>query len=268
MMNDEHHVASCPHRELAVGWALHALEPAEESLVIAHLPDCLTCSSAAAEAEEIGAMLGLCVPEATPRAALEQLVLSIAGDWEAPVVSSAPSTRSAPRTRSTRRVTKPSWLRTGELAAAAAVILVAASVVLGVRVAQLDGQLDQAQRQVTGMSEAIQSAADPAALRVPLVTKDDGRSVGMVFANREQVSIVPTHLPPNQDDHTYVLWGLTGGAPIALAAFDVAREAPGLYVVPSVRGTGSFTGYAVSLEPGRSAPAAPTDVVASGQVIS
>ena len=155
--------------------------------------------------------------------------------------------------------------RVRELVAAAAVILVAAAVVLGVRVVQLNGELNQAQRQVTGMSEAIQSAADPASIRVPLVTKNGG-AVGMVLANRDQVAVVATRLPSNSEDHTYVLWGLDGAVPVALTAFDVAREAPGPHSVPAAGAPGEFTGYAVSLEPGRRAPATPTDIVASGQV--
>jgi hypothetical protein len=56
-MNDhQDRVSGCPYRELAVGWALHALEPAEESLVIGHLADCPTCASNAAETEEVGAI--------------------------------------------------------------------------------------------------------------------------------------------------------------------------------------------------------------------
>ncbi|MBV9161388.1 MAG: anti-sigma factor [Pseudonocardiales bacterium] len=260
-MNDQHHVADCPHRELAVGWALHALEPAEESLVAAHMPECPTCTSTAAETDEIGAMLGLSVPEAVPSAELEQRVLSVTGArWAAPVGPRAPSAPPA------RHITKPSWLRISELTAAAAVILVAAAVVLGVRVVQLSGELNQAERQAAAMSEAIQSAADPAAVRVPLIAKDGGVVVGMVLASRDRVAVVPTRLPSNRvEDQTYVLWGLTGGAPIALAAFDVASQAPRLHAVPSATETGKFTGYAVSLEPGRRAPAAPTDVVATSR---
>jgi hypothetical protein len=261
-MNDQQsRVSGCPHRDLAVGWALHALEPAEESLVAVHMPDCPTCLSIAAETEEIGATLGLSVPEAIPSAGLEQRVLSVTGaSWVEPVVPLASARQRA------RHIAKASRLRARELAAAAAVILVAAGVVLGVQVVQLNGELNQAQHQVTGMSEAIQSAADPRSIRVPLVAKD-GRAVGMVLANRDQVAVVATRLPSTHEDQTYVLWGLSGGgAPVALTAFDITREAPGPHSVPSARGPGSFTGYAVSLEPGRRAPATPTDVVASGQV--
>ncbi len=258
-MNDQHRVADCPHRELAVGWALRALEPAEESLLAAHMPECPACTSTAEETEKVGATLGLSVPEVLPSAELEQRILSVTGArGAAPVVSLASSTPPG------RHSTTPSWLRTGELVAA--VILVAAAVVLGARVVQLNGELNQAQRQVTDTSEAIQSAADPAAVRVPLFAKDGRAVVAMVLASRGRVSVVPTRLPNNQvKTQTYVLWGLTGGAPIALAAFDVASQAPLLHVVPSATGAGTFTGYAVSLEPGRHAPAAPTDVVATSR---
>ncbi|HEX5349692.1 MAG TPA: anti-sigma factor [Pseudonocardiaceae bacterium] len=260
-MNDQQQrpVVGCPHRDLAVGWALHALEPAEESLLAIHMPECPTCIKIAAETEEIGATLGLSVPEAIPSAELEQRILSVTGASRiAPVVPIATS-------MGVGRIAKASRQRVRELVAAAAVILVAAAVVLGVRVVQLNGELNQAQRQVAGMSEAIQSAADPESIRVPLVTKN-GSAVGMVLANREQVAVVSTRLPSNSEDHTYVLWGLDGGAPVALTAFDVAREAPGPHSVPGAGAPGKFTGYAVSLEPGRRAPATPTDIVASGQV--
>ncbi|MBV8996051.1 MAG: hypothetical protein JO287_20660 [Pseudonocardiales bacterium] len=79
-MNDQHdRVSGCPYRELVVGWALHALEPAEESLVIGHLADCPTCASIAAETEEVGAMLALSVPQTIPSVGLEQRILSATG---------------------------------------------------------------------------------------------------------------------------------------------------------------------------------------------
>ena len=271
-MNDQREGARCPHHELAIGWALHSLEPAEGSLVAAHLPACPECAEAAAQTEEIGAMLGLSVPEMVPSAQLEQRVLSVTG-----IRSTAPTAvvtaPAAPPAQSPTPSAAPgvrwlSRLRYGELAAAAAVILVAAAAVLGARVVQLGGQLNQAQRQVTAMSEAIHSAADPAAIRVPLVTKE-GRAVGMVLASPRQVAVVSTRLPSNRvADQTYVLWGLAGQKPVGLAAFDISGDTPRLHPVPSATQTGNFTAYAISLEPGRRVPAVPTDVVASGQVTS
>jgi hypothetical protein len=262
-MNNQSRVEDCPHTELAVGWALHSLEPAEESLVAAHLPECPLCARVASRIEEVGAMLGLSVPEYIPSAELEQRILSVTGTrWTEPVVPLVPP---APPDRPIPRLSR---LRFRELAGVAAAILVAAAVVLGVRVVQLDGQLDQAQRQATALSETVRSAADPAAVRVPLVATD-GQPVGMVLASHDQVAVVPTRLPSNRvADQTYVLWGLAGKTPIALGAFDVSGEAPQLHAVPSGARMGTFTGYAVSLEPGRRAPAVPTEVVASGLVNS
>ena len=251
---------------------MHSLEPAEESLVAAHLPACPECAEAAVQTEEIGAMLGLSVPEMVPSAQLAQRVLSVTGvrSTAPPVLSLAPAPPPAPSAvpSAAPGIRWLSRLRYGELAAAAAVILVAATAVLGARAVQLGGQLNQAQRQVTAMSEAIHSAADPAAIRVPLVTKD-GQAVGMVLASPHQVAVVATRLPSNRiADQTYVLWGLAGQTPVGLAAFDISGDAPRLHPVPSATQTGNFTAYAISLEPGRRVPAVPTDVVASGQVTS
>lgn len=64
--------------ELAVGWALYALEPAEESLVAAHLAQCGECVNAVAEIEKFGALLGLSISETgTPSPELEQRVLAV-----------------------------------------------------------------------------------------------------------------------------------------------------------------------------------------------
>jgi anti-sigma factor RsiW len=262
-MKDQRDAQRCPHHELAVGWVLHSLEPAEESLVAAHMATCATCAEAAAQTEEVGAMLGLSVPELAPSAELEQRILSVTGigSTARPDASQA-STQRGPRVR---------WFsqpRVAKVAVAAAALLVAVAAVLGLRVVQLGGQLNQAQRQVSAMSQAIQRVADPAVVRVPLVAKD-GQAVGIVLASRNQVAVIPTRLPSNRvADQTYVLWGLASGAPIPLAAFDVSGDGPRLHPVPSATQTEKFTAYAISLEPGRRTPAVPTHVVASGQVTS
>jgi hypothetical protein len=263
-VNTQHRVADCLHRDLAVGWALHALEPAEEALIVTHMPDCPACTRTVAQTEQIGATLGLSVPELIPSAELEQRVLAVTVDRRAASVEPLPPpTQPAPSDRQPARRSG-----TGLLVAAAAVVLVTAIAGLGVRVAHISNERNQAERQVTAVSEAIQAAADPAAIRVPLVASD-GDVAGMVLASPDRVAVVATGLPGNRvTDQTYVLWGLAGQAPTALAAFDVTPEAPRLHAVPTAAGTQNFTSYAVSLEPGRRTPAAPTKVLASGQVRS
>ena len=97
-MNDQKSSKSgCALSELAVGWALHALEPAEESLVALHLVDCAECTRIVADAEYVGATLGLSIPEVTPSAELEQRILAVTATPQAsPVKSQPPPPRPAP----------------------------------------------------------------------------------------------------------------------------------------------------------------------------
>ncbi|HEY2764492.1 MAG TPA: hypothetical protein VGJ13_10845 [Pseudonocardiaceae bacterium] len=96
-MTDQHPARGCAHSELAVGWALHALEPAEEILVATHLPDCAECTDAAAEAQEVGALLGLSIPAARPGPEMERRVLAVVGTAQVvPGMESAPTTVPGP----------------------------------------------------------------------------------------------------------------------------------------------------------------------------
>ena len=112
MTHHPYHGTDCPHRDMAVGWALHALEPAQDALVAAHLPECPTCTTTAAHTEELGATLGLCVAQTHPSTNLKWRVLRATGDKSnAPGIALTASTR--PTTHLTRRLWRhaKSWLR-------------------------------------------------------------------------------------------------------------------------------------------------------------
>ncbi|HJT05086.1 MAG TPA: hypothetical protein VJ757_15870 [Pseudonocardiaceae bacterium] len=110
-MTDQRDATRCSRRELAVGWALHTLEPVEESLVAAHLHQCPACSSVAAETQRLGALLALSVPQLMPSAGLEQRILSAAGARRAaPVVPLALSTQLARPITEPSEVDFPGWL--------------------------------------------------------------------------------------------------------------------------------------------------------------
>ncbi|MGH3905308.1 MAG: hypothetical protein ACRDTE_14120 [Pseudonocardiaceae bacterium] len=107
-MNDQSHAPACPNSEMAVGLALHALEPDEEILVAAHLPDCAECARIVAETEQVGTTLGLSIPEMTPSPELEQRILAVTTTPQAaPVMSPPPrpatSLPHAPRRRTGQR---------------------------------------------------------------------------------------------------------------------------------------------------------------------
>lgn len=251
----------CPHGELAVGWALHCLEPAEEAVFAAHLPDCADCRRTVREAEEVGVALATTVPDVAPPAGLRERVRRIATGEVPDVAPVVPLRR---RAASRSRPSRPARV----LTAAAAVVLVATSVGLGVRVAQLDAERDQLANRSAELAEAMDRAANPDAERISLV-QPDGRPVAMLLAAGDRLTLVPVELGANAAQRqVYVLWGLGGGAPVALRAFDVTADAPAVQTVRSVGQDRAFTAYAVSLEPGRTPPSEPSDVLASGQVES
>ena len=242
-MSGMSHAPGCPHRELAVGWALHCLEPAEEESFAAHLPLCGDCRRTVGEAEEVGVALALAAPDAAPPVDLAQRVLN--------ATIATPTSAAAAVVPLRLRRERLERRRLGRvLTTAAAIMLVAVSVGLGARVMQLDSERDQ--------------FAGPISLLDP-----DGTPLAVLLAGPEQLTLVPVDLPANRvENQEYVLWGLGSGAPVALDAFDVAADAPIVHTVGSVPHAEAFTAYAVSLEPGQTPPAAPSDVMAIGQVAS
>ena len=99
---------------------------------------------------------------------------------------------------------------------------------------------------------------------MPLKT-NTGSNIASVVAHSNSVSLVSLSMTPNVKTSTYVLWGINGktAGPIALGVFDIdGKHVQSTQVATDSRGYGSFTQYAVSREPGRTPPAAPTTIVA------
>jgi anti-sigma factor RsiW len=101
--------------ELAVGWALHALEPEDEELFVAHLPTCPRCRQTVAEtADVMGALAGDLPPADPPERLRDRLRAAVeeteqlprpAGDGERtarplpPVAADAPAPGRRPEGR-------------------------------------------------------------------------------------------------------------------------------------------------------------------------
>ena len=66
----------CAHAEQAVGWALHALEPAEEVALLEHLPHCAQCRELVDETKSSLALLGGISPAADPPPALKARLMA------------------------------------------------------------------------------------------------------------------------------------------------------------------------------------------------
>jgi Anti-sigma-K factor rskA len=272
--------------ELAVGWALRALEPEEETLFEAHLPECARCRGTVAETAEVMGALAAELPPAQPserlrerlRAAVEhteQLPPSPHVEPPAPVpdLDGPPADRPAggfpdhvAPVPTVRGGSPTPWRRVlpNALAAAAVAVILA----LGTWNVVLSSARDEAQAAVAEQAQMIDALLTPGRAAIAPLSGDDGTPVATVVARSGQVQVVTHGLPVNDaGEQTYVVWGLGGDAPVALGTFDVLRPRMDLLAVGSAAtGLDGYPEYGISLEPGRQAPSTPTDVVARGEV--
>jgi anti-sigma factor RsiW len=280
--------------ELAVGWALHALEPEDEAAFTAHLAGCERCARTVAETHDVMAALATDLPPAEPSESLRDRLRAAVRNTEQlppPILPSPPGPaplRPAERAAARHpaggqrpaglgelrspRVTRvpdprPAWRRVLPHALVAAAV--AAILALGAWNVVLTGDRDAAAAAAAQRAEIIRSLLVPGRAAIAPLT-DDGRTVATVVARDGQVQVVAEGLPPNDvRNTTYVVWGVGQGAPVPLGTFDVVTPGMDLRTVGSTAtGMTDFSTYAISREPGRQAPATPSDIVANGQVTS
>jgi hypothetical protein len=265
--------------QLAVGWALHALEPEDEALFAVHLSGCARCAATVAETTEVMGALAQDLPAADPSEGLHarlRAAVETAEQLPGPALPPAQTASSGP---ASRRVPEPApevtlvpdraqlWRRAvpASLAAAAVVAIVG----LGLWNVFLATSKERLQETVAAQGEVMAAVLDPGeAVIAPL--KDDGRTVATVVARRDGFQVVTRGLSVNRPETTsYVLWGMGQGDPVALGTFDVVRSQIDVRSVgsPSTDLEG-FPQYGISLEPGQEAPSNPSAVVATGEVTS
>jgi anti-sigma-K factor RskA len=260
--------------ELAVGWALHSLEPEDEAVFTAHLAGCDRCARTVAETEEVMAALATDLPPAEPSSELRSRLREAVERTE-----QLPVHRPAPRPAAPTGfpdyddaggpATHPlaaRWRRSlPSLLAAAAFALILA---LGVWNVVLSESRSQAEATEAAQARIIAAMLTPGRATIAPVSAPSGDAVATVMARPDQVAVITHGLKVNDAaDTTYVLWGMQAGQPVALGTFDVAHTQMDLRTVGSTRtGLDQFAAYAISLEKGHRAPPKPTDVVATGQV--
>ena len=279
--------------ELAVGWALHALEPEDEALFARHLPDCTRCAGTVAETCEVMAALAADLPPAEPSEELQHRLREAVQRTE-PVRGPAlppdqptdlpadllePPARSAARGRPRVRTLgtaasrlagaqNEGWRRRLPYALPAA----AAAVILGLGAwnVVLNSSREEARATATQAEHVVDALLAPGQATIAPVSDSDGHSVATVVARHGQVQVVTWGLAENNPSATtYVVWGMREGTPVALGTFDVVQSGMDLRTVGSDHtGLDGFSGYAISMEPGRKAPSTPTGIVANGQVTS
>ena len=258
--------------ELAVGWALHALEPADEAVFAVHLPGCARCAATVAETTEVMGAMAMDLPRAEPSADLRSRLLSAVEMTEQVPGPAVPIPRTTairdpapvPSPRATER---SPWRRSLPVSLVAAAV--AAIVGLGLWNVFLTSSRERLAETVAAQEQVVAALLEPGRATVaPLL--DEGRTVATVVARQDGLQVVTSGLSVNDaEETTYVVWGLGEGAPTALGTFDVRRSAIDVRTVgsPSTDVDG-FQQYGISLEPGQEAPSAPTEVVAIGEVAS
>ena len=259
--------------ELAVGWALHALEPEDEASFALHLADCPRCARTVTETSEVMAALATDLPPAEPSDGLrdrlreavertEQLPPppSAAAEPPAAVPDPAPALRPVPGTAGGRRRTDvpgaggatrasgfPGYVppAPGEepgarpawrrvLPNALVAAAVAAILALGTWNVVLSSARDEAQAAAAEQADVVESLLQPGRATIAPVTDTDGHDVATVVARDGALQVVTHGLSVNDStDTTYVVWGMTDADPVALGTFDVITPQTDLRAVGS-----------------------------------
>jgi hypothetical protein len=226
--------------ELAAGYALHALEPAEQELFIEHLEGCSTCPANVNDYSLVAAQLGSLTdvePEEAP--SWQDLRAGIVGQ------PAAVTSLSSRRHHRAQRI----------LAAAAVVVMVAG----GIAVWQANRGSNHGQPTVAALTACQQQAGCHA---ITLHTAA-GASPAAVVVRGEQAAVVPLDLSTAPPGRTYVLWQMPrDGGPIPVSEFrDVGRQTAATRLPARYSNTAAF---AISLESTASQPVKPTRVLALG----
>ncbi|MFD4673705.1 anti-sigma factor domain-containing protein [Lentzea sp. NPDC058450] len=252
----------CAQEELAVGWAMHSLEPDEEALVRDHLPTCTTCQRTVEATQEVLAGIGGAVRQEQPPAHLRARLMD-----QIQHIPQEPPAVHAPRHAAVTPLRPQHRRRTGRalLAAAAVAAVLAGGGYLGVRVNQLSTEVTAAEARTDDLNKALSLAANPATNRAVLRTTA-GDEVAVVLSNPTSGAVMPMNLKPNDSGHVYVVWGASTPAPVPLAVFDVRAGTSDPQLLTWSADAHKHTTFAVSLEPGRQAPTSPSEVLAGGQV--
>lgn len=269
-MNELHH-QECAQRDVAVGWALHALEPEEEAGFAKHLPHCEDCEEHVRSTEAVAAMLGGGVQQLDPPPRLRAAILAAA--------------RVQPPTKVPAAVRRAPVAHTSEVAAREAAagtepfrglgaprirrVLVAA-IAVGV-VAFGAGWAGNA---LVGPGSPATQSALPALSNAsvhssPITGSKSGQVMAVVLTDGTTASVVPLSMPAAPAGAAYWLWGTGGasGAPVALGKVTVGVGAAADLQPQGSGQAAAYSGYALSVESDKAVPVAPSTVIGTSGTI-
>jgi hypothetical protein len=259
-----------PHasfEELAGGYALHALEPDEEQVFLAHLTSCARCEQDVAEHEAMLAQLAY-APDAPepPASLLEGIRAGVRSSGRASGLTLERDVAPTPLEQARGRRDARTLRRAGTwLGIAAAFALV---VSLGYWNTALRQDRDERDAWSARMAAAVAALRDDDTEVVPL-HGDAGEVVAVALLRGDEMSLVVDGLPASTSGTTYVLWGeSTLGDKRAVGAFRVGEQRPDVHQGMRLQTSISdVTKLMVTHEQGDRPPPIPTlPVLASGTV--
>lgn len=254
--------------ELAAGYALNCLEPEDEEAFTDHLAGCGECREAVEDFRSTAGQLAYGAESHAPSPELRSRLLDAIGHETVvarPIRIDEARPLSRPRRLRPQRSGRPSHvgsfsssLSMRTLASAAALTaLVGAGALITV-----DQQAaNHARSDLRSRTAAMQALLHPGSKFYSLGAK--GNASGFAVVDGSNVWLTVDGLPRNDTKaSTYVLWAKQGGGALsAVTTFDVTGSSP--LVLKTVAANllpGAF-GFAVSYEPGRVAPAKPSQQV-------
>jgi Anti-sigma-K factor rskA/Putative zinc-finger len=287
-MTDPRRTVTCDDvRDLAAGYVLDALEPADEAAVREHLA---TCTEPHPEFEELGSVvpaflhlddLELVEP---PPALGERIMAAAAADLAARPRPAATSTTALPAPKPAGRLTafpsasarderrQRTTNRTSPLDWVLRVAAVLAIVAIGTWGIGVQRQLDDTQRQLAAaqafdqaVARVVAAASQPGATTLALAPAKDQRGTGIAaVAPDGSVVLAVRDLPATSGAQVYEAWVINGGQdPLAVGGFTVDANGTAAFTTrPAPTQPGAV--IALTLEPsaGNTAPMGP--VVSSG----
>ena len=247
-----HDTAHERYEQLAVGYALSALEPEEEQDFSLHVAGCDVCSRALVEHHETLAHLAYdAAAEEPPAAVLEGIRAGVRASGRAGTFPAPVSLEAARRRRPDRTVR---WT-TAMLGAAASLILVVALLIVNAGLADKQQDTQQANQRLT---EAVNQLLVSGASKVDLAGGSGTKAVAVV--NGPTVSLVLSGVPVNdRSTSVYVLWEQSKAGDVqAVGTFDVVSD--DLAVVSGLRlHSTQLKALMVTHEKGRKAPVVSTE---------
>jgi anti-sigma factor RsiW len=251
--------------DLAAGYVLGALEPAEEAAVRDHLATCPEPHTEFAELGGVVPSLLADVPLVEPPAALRGRIMDaaradLALRRPAPVAApTGPLTFPTADGRAVRRMA-----RTDRLDWALRIAAVIAIVAIGAWGLGVQRQLDAVRQFDQAVASVLDAAGQPGAAAVILSPAEgkQGQGIAAVAADGT-TTLAMRGLPATSDGQVYTTWVIVGKNPTAVADFTV--DANGIASVrtrPAQTPPGAILAVTLEPNPGNTAPKGP--VISSG----